>query len=55
MVDPALAGQARAQRVARAERLLALVRSTVSPAETDDPAALVRAGRDEQDAHWDRM
>jgi hypothetical protein len=55
MVDQALAGRARAQRVARAERLLALVRSSVSPAATDDAAALVRAGRDEQDARWDRV
>jgi excisionase family DNA binding protein len=47
-------GLARAQRAARAERLLAMVRSLATPAEGDDGAALVRAGRDEQDDRWDR-
>jgi excisionase family DNA binding protein len=50
-MDP---GLARARRAARAERLLAVVRSLATPAEDDDAATLVRAGRDEQDDRWDR-
>lgn len=50
-VDP---GLARAQRAARAERLLATVRSMAGPADGEDSVTLVRAGRDEQDDRWDR-
>jgi excisionase family DNA binding protein len=53
--DPALTAQARTQRAARVERLLAVVRSMAAPARGDDAAALVRAGRNEQDERWDRV
>jgi excisionase family DNA binding protein len=50
-VDP---GLARSQRAARAERLLAMVRSLAGPAGDDDAAAIVRLGRDEQDERWNK-
>lgn len=51
-IDPARAGEARLQRAARAERMLANVRALATPTD-EDSVALVRAGRDEQDARWD--
>ncbi len=52
-VDTSSAAQARERRIARAERLLAMVRSMAVATGTEDAVALVRAGRDEQDDRWD--
>lgn len=51
-VGASLEEEARTQRVARAERLLASVRA-MADGGIEDAVALVRAGRDDQDARWD--